>query len=612
MTNPIRTRVALLMGASLLGAGCATPRALPVSDGSRLITYNVAIPNPAAEIFEVSGTLNNMAADSITYYFPVWAPGAYDIVNFGAFVSSFAAAGEDGAPLRVARLDTNTFRIYGAGRHVSLSYKVHDIESIPSSLWFGLSDIEQNYAFANATALFGYLEGGKEVPTRVTYQTPRGWDITVGLDPAETAGTYLARDYDELADAPLQMGKFQRFQFTVNGKPHVVTVTAPEDLDSIRARSLVKTTDTIVRLLTGFFGDMPYERYIFQHYLVAPGPGDYLFGALEHRNSSTYRMPYSRNRELGRELASVIAHEYWHLWSPKRFHVTELGPFDYQHPPRTKSLWFAEGLTEYYAKVLLGRNRLADSTEFLEQIESAMNSPLGRPQRKSITEISQDISTVDPMESLQLYSKGPIIGLLLDAEIRLQTNNRRSLDDAMRFFNERFGRTGKTFTDDEIIPLMEEATGAKLADFYNRYIEGREKLPLETYLPKIGFALAPATEEQSDLGAEMADDPKGWRVVEVSPGGTADSSGLKAGDVIVGVSFGPARLNMKDLKVPASAFGSVLGQFPGGGVLDVVRNDAVVKVPLTIVKREVKVMRMSVNESATGMAREIRDSIFGF
>lgn len=612
MINPVRSLGALLFGAALLVAGCSTPRTLAVNDGKAAIDYRVSIPDIAAETFVVDGTLRNITGDTITYHFPIWGPGAYDIVDFGSYVTAFSATGEDGQNLRVIRSDTNTFKIIGGGRLVSLKYKVHDIEYNPKSLWFGLSDIEQNYAFANTPAIFGYPDGFKQVPSNVTYVVPSSWDIAIGLDP--TTGephTYHARDYDELVDAPLEMGKFQRYEVSINGKPHVITLSAPEEIDSERANQVVRTTDTIVRIVSGFFGDMPYDRYVFQHYLTTPSAGDMYYGALEHRNSSTYRMPYSRGRSLAEDLASVIAHEYFHVWSPKRIHVSQLGPFDYQAAPRTKSLWFAEGLTEYYAKVLLLRNHMSERNELLEQIEQMMNAARGKPQRKSITEVSHDISTADQAENLALYSKGPVLGLFLDTEIRMQTGNRKSLDDAMRYFNERYGRTGRTFGDDDIIPIMEEATGAKLADFYRHYIDGRDPLPYDTYLPKLGIAYDSTTEERAELGGELGDDPNGWSVVSVAPGGSADSTGLKPGDVISALRVGPTRLKVLDLKVPAQAVNSFIGQFPPGAELDVLRNGSTVTLKLVLVSRSVPVVRLGIDATATGEALAMRRAIFG-
>ena len=48
----------------------------------------------------------------------------------------------------------------------------------------------------------------------------------------------------------------------------------------------------------------------------------------------------------------LIAHEYFHNWNVKRLRPVELGPFDYENENYVKTLWVAEGFTDYYADVL--------------------------------------------------------------------------------------------------------------------------------------------------------------------------------------------------------------------------------------------------------------------
>jgi predicted metalloprotease with PDZ domain len=611
----------LLALGTLAGALLGSPSPASAGDtrGSS-IDYSVTIPDTKAEIFKVTATLRNISQDTLTFYFPIWAPGSYDIVNFGAFVRDFVATGSDGHPLPVARVDTNTFRITGArNQELRLVYDVHDIERLPNSLWFGLSDIEPTYAFSVGTALFGYPAGYKDIPYTVSYAVPNGWDIAIGLDPLKGSGrnVYHARNYDELVDAPLEMGKFQRLEFTSGGKPHIITVSAPKPLGDSVAKEFVKMTRRIVEIETAFFGgEMPYDRYVFQHYLVTPQPRDFAFGALEHANSSTYRMPYQPGGDIVEEMTPVVSHEYWHLWSPKRFHVGQLGPFDYQNPPRTKSLWFAEGLTEYYARLLLLRNGMISPEKYFEDINSYVTPSFGQKQGRSITELSMRISELGPIESAGLYSKGPVLGLLLDAAIRTQTGNRKSLDDAMRFFNQEYGKTGKTFTDEEIIPLIERATGAKLDEFYGNYIDGREALPYQQYLPTIGLKIVTEQEQKPILNAEVNDaEGGGWRVVKVSAGGTADSSGLRAGDILISMQFGGggqgATVSLKD--IPAAAVDQVLEQIPTyiPATVTLTRDGKEIILPVKYVIGTVEMHSVAFDDAASGQALLIRRSMFG-
>jgi predicted metalloprotease with PDZ domain len=265
-----------------------------------------------------------------------------------------------------------------------------------------------------------------------------------------------------------------------------------------------------------------------------PTAADAYFGALEHASSSTYRTPYETGPGLIADLGPTISHEFFHAWSPKRIHVAQLGPFDYQAPPRTTSLWLAEGITEYYSRIIPLRTGMLDSATFLRDMQNDIRASYGRPQRISMTHLSDSISFLDPgLTSSGLYSKGPVIALLLDAAIRQQTNNESSLDDAMRYLNEHYGRTGTTFTDEEIIPIMERATGTKLDRFYRDYIDGRKQLPIDSLLPVIGLTYAGHSERIKGVGAEFSAD-NGFVIASVTPGGTFDAMGIRAGDTIRG------------------------------------------------------------------------------
>src|SRR5687768_17053947 len=50
------------------------------------ISYRVSWPDFERETFRVEGILENLAADSLTINFPIWTPGAYDLVYFGRYV----------------------------------------------------------------------------------------------------------------------------------------------------------------------------------------------------------------------------------------------------------------------------------------------------------------------------------------------------------------------------------------------------------------------------------------------------------------------------------------------------------------------------------------------
>jgi len=606
------------LAAILSVAPRATASVLPdgeTADGPR-IDYDVSV-DVAREVFKVHGRFRHVSGDTVVYHFPIWGPGAYDIVTFGGWVDSIAARDRRGRKLKVVRADTSTVWIIGGKGTFEISYLVRDIERLEGSPWFGLTDIEAEYAFANTVAIFGYPAGYKETPHTVRYQRPKGWDLSIGLSPIDSAtGYYRAHDYDELVDAPVHMGTFQRVDLTIRGRHHVISITAPQKLTEAQLADIGRMADTVVRTISGFFDDMPYERYIFQIFFTSFNTTDYSFGALEHRNSSSYRMPFNPSRGLGAGLAAVFAHEYWHLWSPKRIHVHQLGPFDYQSPPRTKSIWFAEGLTEYYAQVMLARAQLPGGRRgTLDYLEGIFRNAYRRPQSRSMTDLSLHASQVPMMEFIAFYSKGPVVGLLLDAAIRKGTEYRKSLDDAILHFNAQYGRTGRSFSDDEIITIMEDATGASLRDFYNRYIDGTEPLPFDELLPVVGMKITHSERKQDMLGATTippgASDSAGWLVTEIAPGGTADSTGLRVGDTIVAMRM---RERTKERDYPASSFPDDLWDYPLSTrliSLSVRRGEQTLTFTVRRVAVAVVTYELAREANASPQARAARASIFG-
>ena len=195
-----------------------------------------------------------------------------------------------------------------------------------------------------------------------------------GLDdaPGGRPNQFRATDYETLVDSPIVAGKLGIRTFDVAGKKHFVVSAG--DTDGWDGDRAARDLRTFVEENHRFWGFLPYEKYVF---LLLFRPGG---GGLEHRNSnlSTVRgeasaarrgapaPPDARWPSLGLE-----AHEYFHLFNVKRLRPIELGPFDFEKPPTTGSLWIAEGVTSYYSGLLMTRAGLQTPDEYLASLSSA-------------------------------------------------------------------------------------------------------------------------------------------------------------------------------------------------------------------------------------------------
>jgi predicted metalloprotease with PDZ domain len=356
---------------------------------------------------------------------------------------------------------------------------------------------------------------------------------------------------------------------------------------SFAVDSLAAYTQKIVHAETEFFHDTPFDHYTFlinaPTFSHSPAAGG--FGALEHANSSAYllaNVPWFTFKQFGLD---ILSHEFFHLWNVKRIHSSLLGPFDYTKRVMTTSLWLSEGITDYYAHTILTRWNIAPYRSFEQTVGNLLyqikSSDAART--KNLEELSIAESDFDLTNALVFYSKGTLVGLMLDIEIRSRTNNKKTLDDVMLALNAE-AKKGKTFQDKDLIGKMEKITGLNLQDFYKKYIAGTDSLPLGEFLKKMGVGkdTASVSEEKPNLGGEMKMAENGaFYFARITPGGILDKAGVESGDTLKMFNGEPFSVEK------AMEFGQLMKP-PVTFDLDVARTSGMKHVTLTLDKPKVR------------------------
>ena len=236
----------------------------------------------------------------------------------------------------------------------------------------------------------------------------------------------------------------------------------------------------------------------------------------------------------------------------KRIRPDALGPFDYTKENYTKLLWVAEGITDYYARLVLRRAGLISEKEFLKENATAFQTLQEKPGRlvMSVEEASfdtwikyyrQDENSVN--SQVDYYEKGGILGLLLDLEIRRQSKGAKSLDDVMRYLYAEFYKRGRNYTPADFQKACELMAGSSLQPFFAKYVRGREELDYDAALAVAGLRLdktetADGTRavEKAYLGAELAQEGERLLVKRVYAGSPAYEQGLNSGDQILALN----------------------------------------------------------------------------
>ena len=572
MASVVRVAVLAIVLAGAHVAG--QPQALRQS-----IQYTVRFPAAKNNYVDVEARVPAAGRGTIEMMLPVWTPGSYLVREYARNVEAVVASG-GGQTLTVEKTLKNRWRIAtGGAREVTLAYRVFSHELTVRNNW-----VDGEFAMLNGAQTFMTLaddSGPREHDVRL--ELPPEWKTTVTGMPAARDGQpnhYVAADYDVLVDSPIVAGNPATHQFTVSGKPHLlVDVSEGGVFDGARA---TRDLERIVTADEALWGGLPYDKYVFFNLLTGTS------GGLEHRNSVMMMATrWSQGTRAGYlDWLSLASHEYFHLWNVKRLRPIELGPFDYEHEVYPRSLWVSEGLTDYYGDLQVHRAGLSSRGEYLAQLSAAIRALQTTPGRLTqtaemasfdawIKQYRPDENTLNTV--ISYYTKGAVLGFVLDARIRAATKEARSLDDVMRLAFTRYSGA-RGFTPQQFRETASEVAGVDLGPWFVRALESTDELDYSPALDWYGLELrappAPA-DPPAWLGVKTRVDAGRLIVANVPRGTPAFESGVNPEDEILAID---------DFRVTADQLDKRLESYkPGDKVtLLIARREELKRLPVTL------------------------------
>jgi predicted metalloprotease with PDZ domain len=562
---------ALLLVALCL-SGCASTLGQQLQPFQR-IAYRLTTANPASHLFAVTieaEVPQGVPPAFVDLQMPLWQPGRYAVADFAKNVQEFRA--KAGArTLTWTKIDTQTWRVQTEGnRTLTVSYKVFG-----DDLSGTFAQLDITHANYNGGEIFMYLVGHKQDPVELRIDPPQGWRVINGASARANQLEWKHPNYETLIDSPTEIGPdWTLDEFTVEGKTYRVVVHSRGEEDG-RRPALVRDIERIVRVETAMWGRPEFDHYTFLIHFAAD---DHSSDGMEHLTSTQIIEPGAlADSGMYEDTLRTAAHEFFHAWNVKRLRPSELGPWDWTKPAATKSLWIAEGFTNYYGYMMMRRANLKNDAETIQNtartisdIENSPGAGLMSAEASSMAAPFLDGAahrqrTNLPNTSVSYYSKGQLIATVLDLMIRGKSRGQHSLDDVMRRAYEEFYLNspsasyylkGRGYSGDEFAHVVSEVAGWDVRDFFSRYIRGTESLPYDEAFAYAGLKLVKRPARQPHTAGIVIDQAdRNLRLGTIHSNSDAERAGLQRGDLLVAIGGTP---------VARDSWRSVLNQHGNG------------------------------------------------
>ncbi|MCB2043953.1 MAG: peptidase M61, partial [Rhodoferax sp.] len=249
-------------------------------DGAAVVC-RVELADLHAHLFRVTMTLEHPQPTQ-RLVLPVWIPGSYLVREFSKNLQQLTAR-QGRRACEVRQQGKNCWDVdCDPGKPLELQYEIHAHDDSVRTAW-----LDATRGFFNGTSVFLQAQGLADAPHRLELLggTQRSaWEVATGLAPVKVDrrgwGRYLAQNYDELVDCPVEMGAFWSGRFVVAGVRHrLVVAGAAPSFDGPR---LLEDTRRICEAAVGMWhggaaagpaGGPVHQDYVFMLNAVDDGYG---------------------------------------------------------------------------------------------------------------------------------------------------------------------------------------------------------------------------------------------------------------------------------------------------------------------------------------------------
>ncbi|QDA59897.1 M61 family metallopeptidase [Hymenobacter jejuensis] len=561
----MKSLVSLGLLAGLLTAAAPT-------QAQKAMTYTVDIdPAVSTNEFRVKLELPKLKKDQNIYQFAATAPGTYQVMDIGRFVSKFEAFDKKGKPLEVKQLSTNQWQLAKPDKTHEIRYTIAETWDSPIKehrvyLMCG-SSLEQDHALLNGQCLYGYVKGFQDKPLRIKLNYPKDWKIGTPLT-ADAQGYYNAKSYDQAVDSPMLLGRLTEASTKLGDAE--VALYSYSKTDLIKAEPLLQNMQQMLQAAQKFLVQLPVKRYTFLYHFE-----DRNAGAWEHSYSSEYVVNESPlTPEKAASITSTAAHEFFHVVTPLNIHSEIIEHFNFVQPTGSEHLWLYEGTTEWASDMMQLRGGLMSLDEYLAQMSSKVAyDHLQADTTYSLSKLGlNSFSDEGQKQYGNIYQRGALTAALLDLRLLELSGGKRGLREVVLELTKKYG-PNKPFSEKTFFQELTQMTYPEIGDFLKRYIQNAEPLPLAEYFGKVGIQYTPVLHtgrKLATLGTGFM--PRDGQLTFTQVGAPLKASGISDGDQLVAYQGNAVTLNNA-----MQTLGQVKASKPGQEVELTIRHDSAEK-----------------------------------
>ena len=483
---------------------------------------------------------------------PHWRPGRYELQQYARNITNVKAVDNNNQILTVKKSATHVWEIeVKQESQITFTY-----DYFANQLDAGGSYFDENWIYVNGINLFMYQADRIEDACELTLELPEGYELAGGLSGMDMPASLT--NFHQLVDLPFFAAKdLIHHRFLVNGVPNHLWFMGDCKPDLER---MEQDISAYTRAQLKLFGHFPTDEY---HYLFLILPYRYRHG-VEHYNSTVIAMGPGHQlmqKEMYKSFLEISSHELFHTWNVKALRPKDMWPYAYERENYSRLHYVTEGVTTYYGDLMLWKGGVWNLAQWVNSINGELrrHHQMGGHPFTSLEDASFD-SWVNgynndgvPNRRISFYTKGYLIAMLTDFQIRYHSNNEYSLDEVMWDMYHNIARNGLAYSREDYWSCVEKYAGTDLSAFFSDYISGVTdlKAELQRLGDYYGLQLGMNTFENPDeswWGVKTSSSKNGNVVIDnILQTSPAFKAGMHKGDEIISVNGRKIENNWNEL-----------------------------------------------------------------